>query len=70
MTSGKIPYIEARLVYGVVRRSLGYLERLQARMQRLGIPPDDKLFHLTAKAYGALNSLSTELLPLMQKRVG
>jgi len=52
---------QAKILHAAVHRTLGYLFRLRARMEKAGFPPGDKLFGLTDSAYDALHSLSVEL---------
>jgi hypothetical protein len=52
---------QAKTLYAALRPALGFLYRLQERMEKRGFPPGDPLFRLTANAYDALHSLCIEL---------
>jgi hypothetical protein len=52
---------QAKALYSSLRPALGFLYRLQARMEKRDFPPSDKLFRLTATAYEALHPLSIAL---------
>ena len=47
--------------HAVASPGVGYLFRLRARMEKAGLPPEDKPFRLTDSAYHALHSLCVEL---------
>jgi hypothetical protein len=40
---------QVKIIFTVVHRAMGYLYRLQTRMEKRGFPPDDKLYQLTIK---------------------
>ena len=61
MDSNELTPAQAKILHTAVHRTLGYLFRLRARMEKAGFPPGDKLFRLTDSAYDALHSLSVEL---------
>jgi hypothetical protein len=52
---------QAKALYAALRPALGFLYRLQQRMEKRGFPPNDKLLRLTANACDALHSLCIEL---------
>jgi hypothetical protein len=49
---------------------MNYLIRLQTRMEKVGFPPDDRLYKLVANAYDAAHRLSVEIHYLSCKGVG
>ena len=52
---------QARKIREALQTSLGYLTRLQRRMELTGFPPDDRLYVATVKAQHAMQDLLVEL---------
>src|SRR5436190_6200094 len=63
MDSNKLRPWQARKIREALQRALGYLTRLQRRMELTGFPPNDPLYVATVKAQKALESLMMDHWP-------
>ena len=61
MSSQDLTKFQAKVIHDSLYPGLNYLARLNARMQKSGWTPDDKLFKLVGKAYDAMRHLSNEV---------
>jgi hypothetical protein len=52
---------QARKIREALQPALGYLTRLQRRMEVTGFPPDDRLYMAAVKAQTSLQTLLVEL---------
>ena len=59
-SNGLMPW-QAKRIAAALRPALGYLSRLQRRMEQRGFPPRDPLYQLVERAYMALHHLFIEL---------
>ena len=59
-SSGLKPW-QTKRVAAALRPALGYLHRLQRRMEQRGFPPQDPLYQLVARAYEGMHHLHIEL---------
>jgi len=61
MDQSKLQPWQARKIREALQPALGYLTRLQRRMEVTGFPPDDRLYVAAVKAQKSLQSLLVEL---------
>lgn len=61
MTSDQLTTDQAAKLGANIGRSLGYLNRLRARMEQRHFPPNDKLYQLVTTAADAMHALNVEL---------
>jgi hypothetical protein len=52
---------QAKRIGAALHPALGYLSRLQRRMEQRGFPPQDQLYQLVTRAFEALHHLCIEL---------
>jgi hypothetical protein len=52
---------QVEIIGAALRPALGYLSRLQRRMEVRGFPPQDPLYQLVLQAYQAMHHLGMEL---------
>ena len=61
MDSSDLTADQLRELHRVIGQYLGYLNRLRARMERVGFPNNDPLYRLVVDAAERMHSLSVEL---------
>ena len=61
MDSLKLRPWQARKIAATLQPTVGYLSRLQRRMELTGFPPDDPLYVATVRARRAAQSLLVDL---------
>lgn len=61
MQQGDLKDWQAKRLHEALGPTVGYLSRLQARMEKRGFPPNDPLFQLVGKARDAMQHLCMEL---------
>jgi hypothetical protein len=61
MDGNQLRLWQARKIRKALEPALGYLTRLQRRMELTGFPPQDPLYTATVKARNALESLLIDL---------
>src|SRR5215471_14632906 len=61
MDSESLRKWQIKKIHDALAPTLGYLSRLQRRMELKGFPPDDPLFQKAVKAQAAMQSLVMEL---------
>ena len=61
MHSGDLQPWQAEKIKNSLAPHLGYLHRLQRRMEQVGFPPTDPLYQLVSRAYDATHQVSVEI---------
>lgn len=61
MSSRGLKPWQAKRIAAALGPALGYLHRLQRRMEQRGFPPQDPLYQLVGRAYEAMHHLYIEL---------
>jgi hypothetical protein len=61
MESQDLTNAQAAAIVGRLRPTLGYLNRLERRMETCGFPPDDRLLVLVREARDAMHGLTVAM---------
>jgi hypothetical protein len=57
MNSDDIKHAQPKVIEAALEPMVGYLHRLQARMEKVGFTPSDSYFQAVARAYDATQAL-------------